>query len=160
MRLFWLVFCFLIYFKIAGLLPTPVAEPLLELLLSLKTKLFGCCIGLLCWLCPAPLLWQGKPGFLSSLSGREGDVTVALSPVRGKLQKDCPSSGPWACLKLLMSSSCAVFYRGFQAASAVGAVLGCCAGGKAKVWACLGNNVLLLLLSSSSHDGHPHGHDR
>lgn len=151
---------FLIYFKTAGLLPTPVADPLLVLLLSLKTKLFGCCIRLLCWLCPAPLLWQGKPGVLSSLSGREGDATVALSPVRGELQKDCLSSGPWPCLKLLMSSPCAGLYRGFQAASAVGAVLGCRAGGEARVWARLGNNVLLLLLSSSSHDGHPHGHDR
>lgn len=131
--LFWFVFCFLIYFKTAGLLPTPVAEPLLVLLLSLKTKLFGCCIRLLCWLCPAPLLWQGKPGFLSRLSGREGDMRVALSPVRGELQKDCLSSGPCPFLKLPMSLPFAGFYRAFQAASAVGAVLGCCAGGKAEV---------------------------
>lgn len=52
---------FFFNFKSAGLLPTPVADPLRVLSVSLKTKLFGFCIGLRCWLCPAPLPRQGKP---------------------------------------------------------------------------------------------------
>lgn len=66
----------------------------------------------------------------------------------------------WPCLKFPVSLLLEGLCRGFKAASAVGAVLRCCGGGKAGVWGCLGNNVLLLLLSSSSHDGYPHGHDR
>lgn len=69
---------------------------------SLKIKLFGFCIGLLCWLCPAPLLRQGKLRggllrFLPSLFVREGDTVASalltVAPVRRELLKDCLSSG-------------------------------------------------------------------
>lgn len=137
---------------------------------SLKIKLFGFCIGLLCWLCPAPLLRQGKLRggllrFLPSLFVRKGDtVASALLTV-------APGESSWRtvchlvfvqllqpCLKFPMNVLLGGPGRRFQAALAVSTVLGCRSGGEAGVQGHPGNNVLLL--SSSSHDGHPHGHDR
>lgn len=106
--------------------------------------------------------------FLPSLFVREGDTVAAallstVAPVRGELLQDCHLVLVWPlqpCLKFPVSLLRAGLCRAFKAASSAGTVLWCRAGGEVGFRGCLGNNVLLLLLSSSSHDGHPHGHDR
>lgn len=51
--------CFFLISKALGSRPHLLLIPF-GCSVSLKTKLFGFCIGLLCWLSPAPFLQQGK----------------------------------------------------------------------------------------------------